>query len=84
MFLDAFFYALVDIEEVVDGLYPALLARITIPHSPSAQPTFRLGRLHQFLLHIDVTPGARPFMARVMNNMAPMGCETFKGLLVFR
>ena len=40
MFLDTFLHALVDSGEVVEGLYPALVARITIPHPPSAQTTF--------------------------------------------
>ena len=55
MFLDTLFYAVVDIGKVIEGLYPALVARITIPHPPSAQPIFRLGRLHQSLLNTDVT-----------------------------
>jgi len=39
MFLDTF-HSLVDIGEVIEGLYLALVARVTIPHPPSAQPTF--------------------------------------------
>ena len=40
MFLDTFLHTLVDIGEVVEGVHPAFVARITIPHPPSAQPTF--------------------------------------------
>ena len=53
MFLDTLFH--VDIGKVIEGLYPALVARITIPHPPSAQPLLRFGRLHQSLLNTDVT-----------------------------
>ena len=85
MFLDTLFYAVVDIGKVIEGLYPALVARITIPHPPSAQPIFRLGRLHQSLLtQMSHHPGTRPFITRVMDNMVPMGCKTFKNFLVFK
>ena len=56
MFLDILFHAVVDVGKVIEGLYPGLVARITIPHPPSAEPIFRLGRLHQSLLNTDVTP----------------------------
>ena len=40
MFLDTLFHAIIDIGKVVEGLYPTLVARITIAHPPSAQPIF--------------------------------------------
>ena len=69
---------------VVEGLYPALAARITIPCSLSAQPTLWLGRLHQSQLNTDVTPDTRLFMTSVMDNMVPMDSKTFKGFFVVR
>jgi hypothetical protein len=80
MFLDTFLHALVHIREVVESLHPTLVTRITIPHPPSAQPTFRLCRLHQFLLNTDVSPGARPIMTRVPDNVVAVDSKPFEDL----
>ena len=37
--LDAFFHAAINVEKMVEGLYPALMARIPICHPPSGQST---------------------------------------------
>jgi len=38
--LDALFHAVINVGKVVKGLYPVLVARVTIPHPPSNQSTF--------------------------------------------
>ena len=73
MFIDSYLHEVVHIGEVIESLYPALVARITISHPPSAQSSFRLYCLHQCLLDTDVTSGARPVMTRVTNNVVPLG-----------
>ena len=82
MFLDSYLHEIVDIGEVVEGLHPTLMARITISHPPSAQASFGLGRLHQRLFDTNVTPGTRSLMARVTDNMVPVGSKTLQSVLV--
>ena len=82
MFLDSYLHEIVAIGEVVEGLHPTLMARISISHPLSAEASFGLGRIHQRLLDTDVTPGARSLMARVTDNVFPVGSKTFQSVLV--
>ena len=76
MFLDTLFHAVVDIGKVIEGLYPALVARITIPQlNPSSDLAAFISLCSIQMSH---HPGTRPFMTRVMDNMVPMGCKMFK------
>ena len=73
IFIDSYLHEVVHIVEVIEGLYPALVARSTISHPSSAQSSFQFGWLHQYLLDTDVTPDAIPVMTRVTNNVVPLG-----------
>ena len=82
MFLESYLHEVIDIGEVFEGLHPTLMAIITISHPPSAQASFRLGRLHQRLLDTDSMPGARPLMAMVTDNVVLIGSNIFQSVLV--
>ena len=82
MFLYSYLHEVVDIGEVVEGLHPTLMARSTISHPLSTQASVGLGHHHQRMLDTDVTPGARSLVARVTENVVPVGSKTFQSVLV--
>jgi len=60
---------------VVEGSYPALMDKITIPRSLSGQSS-----LCPF--NTNITPSTRPFMTKVMENMVHMGIKLSKVFFV--